>query len=500
MIRASIRRHFQIMRRVNEQVNDMYHEGLGMEANTDVTLSSALQHWNKAVPLDNNSDEKLSANTIQSLTNFYQHMLTYWQGLGLGEIPIAQYGGFDDSDDDDDDDPLEDDDEFDQDGDFGGAHCTIQQGMQQVVQGLAVPDLVEQIQLQQEVIRIEQVNQQQQQQQNEKDQPYRVRVETKDGSIIYARSCAVTIPIGCLRDNYQELFASPLSPEKVEAFQTLTMGRYKKVFLTFDAIFWPAQQAFLGMNIPPSNAPIPHPLGTCLLIDNFWAKDGHACMEAILAGDQARWATHKSDEMIRETVLEFIRTAMNLPYKLQDKCLDCHITRWEEDPFCKGAYAAMSMGGLQRHIDAVTEPEWDGCLYFAGDVCSVEFEGSVSAAMFSGRYTGRNMAQYLRNQRGTGPTEQSTISNGVVTSGEEVLETFPKEKEQLLSSVSYEDHDWRELPNHVQQAATQLGYNKRMWDRDLEPPSADLDWDELSPEQQRSASVIGFNKETWDCE
>ena len=62
----------------------------------------------------------------------------------------------------------------------------------------------------------------------------------------------------------------------------------------------------------------------------------------------------------------------------------------------------------------------------------------------------------------------------------------------------YDDYDWKELPKEVQGAAKTLGYDKKMWDNDKEPASADLDWDELTPEQQKAAEILGFNQKTWD--
>jgi hypothetical protein len=37
----------------------------------------------------------------------------------------------------------------------------------------------------------------------------------------------------------------------------------------------------------------------------------------------------------------------------------------------------------------------------------------------------------------------------------------------------YEDYDWKELSDEVKQAATALGYDKKMWDGDGKPKSED---------------------------
>ena len=67
-----------------------------------------------------------------------------------------------------------------------------------------------------------------------------------------------------------------------------------------------------------------------------------------------------------------------------------------------------------------------------------------------------------------------------------------------MGGDKYEDYDWNELPKEVQEAAKELGYDKKMWDKDKEPDTADLDWDELTPEQQKAAEILGFDQKTWD--
>ena len=382
IIHASIRRHFQILRHVDEQVHEMYSKGQGVEANTKVSLFSSLEYWNQSLEvvihnaqhhhhengtITNNMNNRREthavgettavAQTILSLTSFYQHLLTCWHGFSLDGIPIAQYGGVrlelgDDrkrgyaSDEDDDNrsgnsdsDPLWDDEEFEQDGDFIGAHCTVRGGMHRVVQALCTPELVQQIRLGQEVVRIQRVAGDDDEAWMDKDgTKYNVRVETNSGLVVFAKACVVTIPVGCLKENHSQLFAdtTPLSLEKKEAFDLLSMGRYKKVFLTFDSIFWPTKPAFLGMILHDNKnkeeeEEITNPLGTCLLLDNLWSKDGYPCLEAVLAGDQGIWATNKPDTVIRDTVLDFLQKAMNPVDKdLKSSCLDCHITRWEE--------------------------------------------------------------------------------------------------------------------------------------------------------------------------
>lgn len=129
-------------------------------------------------------------------------------------------------------------------------------------------------------------------------------------------------------------------------------------------------------------------LGNELLFDNLWARDGVRIpmIEAILLGEGAAWATGKDTETICHAVLDFMKDSMGLTDDLREWCTGpCHVTRWEEDPFAKGAYSCFTLGTKERHTEALRQPEWNGKLVFAGEACVSEYEGSVHAALFSAR-------------------------------------------------------------------------------------------------------------------
>ena len=64
----------------------------------------------------------------------------------------------------------------------------------------------------------------------------------------------------------------------------------------------------------------------------------------------------------------------------------------------------------------------------------------------------------------------------------------------------YDDYDFEELPPEVQQAAKDLGYTEKMWDKDKEPKSASKDWDELTEKEKAAAKVFGYDQAKWDAE
>jgi monoamine oxidase len=219
----------------------------------------------------------------------------------------------------------------------------------------------------------------------------------------------MTIPAGCLQEAIRnDMFTPPLSDAKQEAIAQTKMGCYKKVFLTFDHVFWPQKEAFIGLVRPQSaandngngkTADSDHPLGQCLLFDNLWARDGIPCIEAVLFGNSGNWSIGKSTAEIRHAVLSFMHEAMGLLYDDLDRsCIDCHVTRWEEDRFSRGAYSSQVLGSLPCHAEEMERPEWGGRLVLAGEGTVYEYEGSVHAALFSGKIAAQQVQDCLNLQ------------------------------------------------------------------------------------------------------
>ena len=59
---------------------------------------------------------------------------------------------------------------------------------------------------------------------------------------------------------------------------------------------------------------------------------------------------------------------------------------------------------------------------------------------------------------GCSALENHTLDKKVLHGGPTINDTNAMTK--------YEDYDWEELPTEVQEAATKLGYTKKMWDED----------------------------------
>ena len=130
----------------------------------------------------------------------------------------------------------------------------------------------------------------------------------------------------------------------------------------------------------------------------------------------------------------------------------------------------------------------------------------LAAATGDGR---RSVYRYENNYGLTGRAVngrvlgEGSISRG--TRGRRALRRNQHHQQQLLQEhhhhrrmALHEDAFWSDLPPDVQAAYTILGFNERMWDAGLEPPSNEMSWDELTPEMQMAAEFLGYTEELWD--
>ena len=318
--------------------------------------------------------------TSSLITEFFFHLISLWNGCdATSKLQLADFAT--DNIDDSQYTPM---------GDFPGPHCTVETGMGGIVEAMLSSNkqLVDLIRLNRAVTCV-----------SLESSPFSlehpISITTLGNERIYAKHCVLTVSAGCLQAflNEGRFFGNPLSASKVEAISVIEMGSYKKVFLAFDSIQWPIDRPFIGLVLSD-----PHPLlGHFLLVDNLWASKSIPALEAILVGTAAEWSVGKPDNIIKTAVVEFLKAALPCDESTTTAAtwavVSTHVSRWEEDPLFCGAYSHMKLGALGRHGDALRASEWDGRLLIAGESTVSEYEGSVHAALFSGRYAAEQILQ-----------------------------------------------------------------------------------------------------------
>jgi monoamine oxidase len=380
------------------------HEGM---ATSTISIGKTIDLVRKEAPRKygigyNAVDESI----VETLLGFYLHILQSWHPHDLANVQLSEFiadetdfevgegngksaGCADDSAADDAVEQVHD--EGGNEGDYSGPHCNVLGGMIMLLGPLQCNGVKECVVCEKEVTSLDW-----------KDESATIVLTCADGLKVETDYVVVTLPIACLKA-YNDMFRPPLSAEKVEAIKMLEMGSYKKVFLTFDEIFWTTNATFIGLARSQLEKPqlfgkTEVGLGNYLNVDNTHAKNhGEPLLEITLAGGAAQWATERDSDEIKKAVLILMDESMctNDGSSFSSRCTGCYITRWEEDDFSKGAYAGFKLGTLERHAAALATPEWNGRLLFAGDAIIAEYEGSVHGALLSGKDAASKVLEQL---------------------------------------------------------------------------------------------------------
>lgn len=194
---------------------------------------------------------------------------------------------------------------------------------------------------------------------------------SSSGGAFEALHAIVTVPVGVLKSD--EFRIEPALPEPVAgALSRLAMNAFEKVFLRFPRAFWDAdvyavrQQGEHG---------------------RWWHSwydltplHGEPTLLTFAAGPAAFATYGWSDADIAASVLEQLRRLYgdSLP-----EPTGVDVTRWQEDPFARGAYAYMTLGSTTADHDALATPI-GGVLHLAGEATWTDDPATVPAAMLSG--------------------------------------------------------------------------------------------------------------------
>jgi monoamine oxidase len=91
---------------------------------------------------------------------------------------------------------------------------------------------------------------------------------------------------------------------------------------------------------------------------------------------------------ILDRALESLKSLFGLPVaKLRGLLVDSHSHEWSADPYCRGAYSYVAVGGA--HAPRELARPIAGTLYFAGEATEPDENGTVPGAIASGRRAAR---------------------------------------------------------------------------------------------------------------
>lgn len=229
-----------------------------------------------------------------------------------------------------------------------------------------------------------------------------VEVSAKSGDgveAIRARRVVVTVSTGVLAARKID-FQPDLPQSKWDAIEGLPMGLLNKVVFEFDGDILPEEGAneWVLYQDPAGEAT---PSGASVMA--FVIKPlGANAVVGFYGANQAKYYERAGDK----AAIEYAKSALQQMYgsELVTRIRNekSKVTSWGRNPWTLGSYSSARPGMSKMH-EVLAEPV-DDVLFFAGEACGPpEFNGSLAAALVSGRKAGRQVHESLETSLAQAP-------------------------------------------------------------------------------------------------
>lgn len=206
---------------------------------------------------------------------------------------------------------------------------------------------------------------------------------------VEARAAIVTLPLGVLATPPGAPGAVRFTPEppgKREALALLEMGHVVKVVLHFRDIFWDAMSGSASRPGLPMLPGLSFLFSDDAVMPTWWTSYPllTPSLTGWVGGPRAAALTQQEDAAILARALDALAHALSVERGMLDALLDSwHLHNWSADPFARGAYSFVRVGGLDapRQLGEPVEKT----LFFAGEATDATGNtGTVHAALASG--------------------------------------------------------------------------------------------------------------------
>jgi monoamine oxidase len=225
--------------------------------------------------------------------------------------------------------------------------------------------------------------------------PGRVEVVTSDGRSFTAASAVITVPLPLLDPPSDEPAAVRIVPRldaKLAAARLLEMGPVVKLGLGFRTAFWRDIEALRDvLFIHAYEQPIP----------TWWmAADPSTPLLTGWAGgpDAARLGAADQQALV-DLAITSLTDALGMSGRdIATQLESRHFHDWSADPFSRGAYSYVGVGGTEAHR-TLAEPV-ERTLFFAGEAtCGDGFNATMEGAVRSGHRAAEELCQLVQAVR-----------------------------------------------------------------------------------------------------
>ena len=238
------------------------------------------------------------------------------------------------------------------------------------------------------------------------------RVEWKKGSVAVhcsgvtgneeafsAKRAVVSLPIGVLRAGSVRFL--PELRAKRNAIDLIESGHIFKVVLTFREELWDEEllkRRSSNEDVAAKGLQFVHDHDAD--VPTWWTQ---APLRAPVitgwaGGAKAKRLLGEPRETALERALDALSSVLDLPRKALEQQLDAwHLHDWSADPFSRGAYSYVTVGGTtaQKRLAATVEDT----LFFAGEATEPDQTGTVAGAVASGERVAKGIIAIQKRER-----------------------------------------------------------------------------------------------------
>jgi monoamine oxidase len=229
-----------------------------------------------------------------------------------------------------------------------------------------------------------------------------------------AKRAVITLPLGVLKAPANAQGAVRFIPdliEKREAADRLEVGQVVKVILHFREQFWgesPRVKLAGGSLSPMSFLHSPDED-----IPTWWTFQPVRApvLTGWAGGPKAEKLSLQREEFVLERMVDTIARLFAVDRAMIEDLLEAwHLHDWQADPFSRGAYSYVPIGGLDAQ-QLLAEPVAE-TLFFAGEATHHEGEnGTVAGAIASGRRGGRGARKHETRLKGRARPETTWLTD-----------------------------------------------------------------------------------------
>jgi monoamine oxidase len=195
-----------------------------------------------------------------------------------------------------------------------------------------------------------------------------------------AERTVVTLPLGVLKNGIR---FSPNLPDKQAAMQQIEMGAVIKPVLHFRERFWHETMGFLFSDDEWT--------------PTWWTQYPNEVplLTGWVGGPRAERLSQKGKDFVTDRALDALARIFSMERERLESLLEAsYVHDWQADPFSRGAYTYVTVGGIDAP-GRLAQPVED-TLFFAGEATdTLGYTGTVHGAIISGQRAAEEVSKSL---------------------------------------------------------------------------------------------------------